>query len=171
MFKLTTIFAVFSMLLHLIQSQRPQLLNASQSLNYAAPSIAPFVIPTIRPRSDIALMIYKPSPPPDINSTRMPPLNSRTGKFSELKHQIRRNGTVYNPNLTNYHFDAYYPRRGSSLDKIKKMANTKTNPSQGDEPPTSNSYYNSKDPVKEVKTTFQRQVIIIKLIFGLTKMS
>lgn len=95
--------------------------------------------------------------------------NDRIGKFLELKESVK-NATIFSPNgLSNYPHDSYYNlRRGTPLDKLKKMVkdsgyssniHNKTNPSQMDDTIPYSIYYNKNDPIKKVKNAFQQPVI------------
>lgn len=143
----------------------PSLFNAYEGLS---PSIAPAAVPPHQQipqtRSDIAKLRFKPAPN---NGTRMP-YNDRIGKFLELKESVK-NATIFSPNgLTNFPHDSYYNmRRGTPLDKLKKMVkdssynsniHNKTNPSQGDDTIPYSIYYNKNDPIKKVKNAFQQPV-------------
>lgn len=157
-----------------ISSQRP-IVNSSTSATSSSslltvyegssPSIAPAAPPPQQipqSRSDIAKLRFKPGPN---NGTRIA-YNDRIGKFHELKESVK-NATIFSPNgLSNYPHDSYYNirRGGGPLDKLKKMVkdtgynsniHNKTNPSQGDD---YSIYYNKNDPIKKVKSIFQRPV-------------
>lgn len=174
------IFITLSMLLQTINSQRP-IVNASTSATSSSsslfnayeplsPSIAPAAPPPQKipqTRSDIAKLRYKPAPN---NGTRMA-YNDRSGKFGELKESIK-NLTIATPNgLPTFSHDSYYhSRRGSPLDKLKKMVqkstessynshiHNKTNPSQGNDTMPYSAFYSKNDPIKKVKNTFQQRV-------------
>lgn len=172
------IFITFSMLLQTINSQRP-IVNASTSATSSSsslynayeplsPSIAPAAPPPPQQipqtRSDFVKLRYKPAPN---NGTRMA-YNDRIGKFVELKESIK-NSTIATPNvLPTFSHDSYYHmRRGSPLDKLKKMVkdsnynshiHNKTNLSQGNDTLPYSIYYNKNDPIKKVKNTFQQPV-------------
>lgn len=141
--------------LQFITCQRP-MLNSSTSASTGIGSPAPSFMPTPRTRSDVAQMVYKPSPP-DSNGGS----NSRAGKFSELKNQMRKNNTHFNTHANNFH-DAAYMRvhtKASSIDRLRKY--NAANRTQSVQPlhDTPNFPLYDKDPIKSLKENFRQQVI------------
>lgn len=148
----------------LIQCQRPMLNSSTPTSSLGIGSPAPFM-PTARPRSDMAHMVYKPSPP---DSTGV--YNSRAGKFSELKNQMRRNTTHFT-HKNNFHDSTYMRPNSKLIGSLDRLKTTISRPNKtlvantmGDTPDSQLSW-KSLNPLRDLQNNFRQTVSQIESIW------
>lgn len=167
----TETYAIFVCILlqlqqHYVAGQRPMLNSSTAPSSIGSGSPAPSFMPTPRPRSDVAQMVYKPSPPESTSFS-----NPRTGKYLELKEQIRKNGTHFNSPINHFHDSTYIRANNkmtSPIDRLRKLAKmnkTQVANTMGDTPdfrPYRNN--NKNDPLRNLQNNF-RQTVSLLFIF------
>lgn len=159
--RLTAIIICILLQMHHLQGQRPMLNSSTAPSSVGIGSPAPSFMPTPRPRSDAAQIVYKPSPP----ETTREFSNSRTGKFMDLKEQMRKNGTHLNSHINHFH-DTTYSRNNhnkmmiSPIDRLRKnlkMNKTQVANTMGDTPDF--RPYRKNDPLKSLQTNNLRNQV------------